>query len=61
MKTPAQMIANVLPADARDALVQAAQSAIPGNDGRWRQRAIEQVIQRIKLQYPQFFRHRADF
>lgn len=60
MKSAARFVANVLPADARDALVRASQVKIPRSDALWRQKAIEEVTQRIKFQYPQFFRHKAD-
>lgn len=45
-------VCNVLPADARDALVAA--SRLP--DPRERQRAIEAAIERAQRRHPQFFK-----
>ncbi len=48
--------ANVLPLDARMALAQAAQTPNTRADPRARQKAVETATQRIKQQYPDYFR-----
>ncbi|KAA3649816.1 MAG: hypothetical protein DWQ11_17820 [Proteobacteria bacterium] len=55
MRPQRPSIANVLPADARDALVKAYQTAPSAADPLRRQKAIEKTTQRIKQQYPELF------
>lgn len=46
----------LLPPAAREALQRAAQTPIPDHDPLARVTAIDQVIQRIRNQYPEYFR-----
>lgn len=48
--------ANVLPRDAAKLLQQAAQTPIPGHDPLARVKAIDKATERVKRQYPQFFK-----
>ena len=48
--------ANVLPRDAAKLLQQAAQTPITRADPLARVKAIEKAIERVKREYPQFFR-----
>lgn len=54
---PAPTVANVLPIDARDALVIASTTRNTRSDPLARQKAIEAATQRAKLLYPRFFKH----
>lgn len=48
--------AKLLPLEAARLLQQAAQTPIPGHDPLARVRAIDKAIERVKRQYPQFFK-----
>ena len=48
--------ATTLPTDAAKLLKQAAQTPIPGHDPLARVKAIDKAIERVKRQYPQFFK-----
>lgn len=48
--------ANVLPSDAAKLLRQAAQTPIPGHDPLARVKAIDKATERVKRQFPQFFK-----
>lgn len=48
-------VSNLLPADARDALVKAAQTGPSAADPLRRQKAIEKATQRIQSKYPEHF------
>ena len=48
--------AKVLPQEAARLLQQAAQTPIPGHDPLARVKAIDKAIERVKRQYPQFFK-----
>lgn len=48
-------VANVLPPDARDALVKASQKGPSAADPLKGQKALEKTIQRIQQQYPEHF------
>lgn len=54
MKNPPP--ANVLPRDAAKLLQQAAQTPITRADPLARVKAIEKAIERVKREYPQFFK-----
>lgn len=56
-REPVPFVANVLPADARDALVRAAATRNPPTDPLRRQIAIEEATKRAKFQYPHHFRY----
>ena len=49
-------ISNLLPAEARNALIAAAKTVHSAADPLRRQKAIEKTTQRIKSQYPEFFK-----
>lgn len=48
--------ATTLPLDAAKLLKQAAQTPIPGHDPLARVKAIDKATERVKRQYPQFFK-----
>ena len=48
--------AKVLPPEAARLLQQAAQTPIPGHDPLARVKAIDKATERVKRQYPQFFK-----
>lgn len=56
---PTVEIAQILPPIAREALVQAANldPTVPFGESMERRIQIDTVIDRLKLQYPEFFRH----
>lgn len=56
-RKPVPTVANVLPPDARDALVKAAATKNDIADKLRRQKAIEKATQRAKFQYPHHFKH----
>ncbi|HHV49103.1 MAG TPA: hypothetical protein GXX56_09120 [Rhodocyclaceae bacterium] len=52
---PGLPVSNLLPEDARRALINAAQTPITRADPLARVKAIEKAIERVKREYPQFF------